>query len=110
MRIDFNKIEEKKEMKFKGGNGELDTRNFVDEKNKIMMSCLKPGAYIGYHQHELNSEIILVLSGEGHFDYDGVEEKVKAGDVHYCPMGHSHAFYNDGESDLTYFAIVAEHH
>ena len=110
MIIDYSKIEEKKELNFKGGNGELDTRNFVDPKNKIMMSRLTPGANIGYHQHEMNSEVIFILSGEGHFIYDGEEEKVKSGDVHYCPMGHSHAFYNDGDNDLSYLAIVPEHH
>ncbi len=110
MIIDYNNIEEKKELNFKGGNGELDTRNFVDEKNKIMMSRLTPGANIGYHSHDMNSEIIYILSGVGHFEYDDVVEKVKAGDVHYCPMGHSHAFYNDGDEDLAYFAIVGEHH
>lgn len=109
MIIDYSKIEEKKELNFKGGNGELDTRNFVDEKNKIMMSRLTPGANIGYHRHESNSETIFILSGEGHFVYDEEVEKVKAGDVHYCPMGHAHAFYNDGEEDLSYFAIVSEH-
>ena len=36
--------------------------------------------------------------------------RVKAGDVHYCPQGHSHAFYYDGKEDLAYFAIVPEHH
>ena len=84
--------------------------HIVDEKNKIMMSRLTPGANIGYHTHEMNSEIIYILSGVGHFEYDDQVEKVKAGDVHYCPMGHSHAFYNDGDDDLAYFAIVAEHH
>ena len=29
MKIDYSKIEEKKEINFKGGNGELVTRNFV---------------------------------------------------------------------------------
>ena len=37
MIIDYSKIEEQKLQNFKGGNGELDTRNFIDEKNKIMM-------------------------------------------------------------------------
>lgn len=110
MIIQFNQIEEQQIQGFKGGNGELDTRNYVDANNKIMMSCLKPGANIGYHSHDMNSEIIMVLSGEGYFKYDDVTERVKAGDVHYCPKGHSHAFYNDGTEDLAYFAIVAEHH
>ena len=106
MIIDYKTIEEQTELKFKGGNGELVTRNFVDDKNKIMMSYLKPGANIGYHQHELNSEIIYILSGEGHFEYDGTIEKVKAGDVHYCPEGHGHSMTNPYEEDLIFFGVV----
>jgi mannose-6-phosphate isomerase-like protein (cupin superfamily) len=110
MIIDYNKIEEQEVMNFRGGEGLLITKNFVDGKNKIMMSRLKPGASSGYHIHEQNSEIVYILSGKGHFRYDETEEPFKAGDVHYCPMGHSHAMYNDGEDDLVYFAIVPEHH
>ncbi len=109
MIIDYSKIEEQTIERFREGNGELVTRNFVDADNKIMMSYLKPGANIGYHKHESNSEIIYIIRGEGHFEYDDTVEKVKAGDVHYCPKGHSHAFYNDGQDNLCYFAIVAEH-
>ncbi len=97
-------------MDFKGGHGELDTRNYVDRKNKIMMSRLKPGASSGYHSHDQNSEIVYIISGRGHFCYDGEVESFVAGDVHYCPMGHSHAMFNDGDEDLVYFAIVPEHH
>ncbi len=109
MIIDFENIKEEAVMNFKGGNGELDTRNFVDPNNKIMMSRLKPGASSGYHKHEQNSEIVYIISGTGHFVYDNTEEKISAGSVHYCPMGHSHAMFNDGNDDLVYFAIVPEH-
>ena len=40
MIIDFEKINEESVMNFKGGEGQLDTRNFVDSANKIMMSRL----------------------------------------------------------------------
>lgn len=96
-------------MNFRGGVGELDTRNYVDNENKIMMSRLRPGASSGYHKHEKNSEIVYVISGKGHFHYDGEDERFVAGDVHYCPMGHSHAMFNDGEEDVVYFAIVPKH-
>ena len=110
MIIDYDKIKEEAIQDFKGGEGELDTRNFVDEKCKIMMSRLRSGASSGYHKHEGNCEIVYIISGKGHFIYDGKEEKVEAGDVHYCPMNHSHAMFNDGKEDLVYFAIVPEHH
>ena len=109
MIIDFNNIEEQRITGFKGGNGDVLTRNFVDAKNKIMISRLQPGANSGYHKHENNSETVYILSGRGHFDYDGGREEVQAGSVHYCPMGHAHAMYNDGDDELVYFAIVPEH-
>ena len=110
MIIDFNNIELQAIDRFKDGNGRLLTRNYVDEKNKIMMSRLQPGANIGYHKHEANSETMYFISGRGYVDYEGTKEKVAAGVVHHCPMGHSHALYNDGDEELVYFAIVAEHH
>ena len=67
MIIDYKNITEEKKMNFKGGNGELDTRDYIDAKNKIMMSRLQPGANTGYHKHEMNSEIVYIISGEGYF-------------------------------------------
>ena len=64
MIIDYSKIEEQLIEGFKGGNGQLATRNYVDAKNKVMMSRLKPGANIGYHSHDANSEIIRIPSGK----------------------------------------------
>ena len=58
MIIDFSKIQEEALFNFKGGEGELDTRNFIDSKNKVMMSRLKPGASSGYHTHEQNNKIV----------------------------------------------------
>lgn len=108
MIIDFKKIEENSIINFKGGKGELDTRNFVDSMNKIMLSKLKPGASSGFHIHETNCEIVYILQGEGFFKYDNTIEKIKAGQVHYCPKGHGHSMINDGKEDLVYFAIVPE--
>lgn len=110
MIIDFNAIPEEAILNFKGGQGELRTRNFIDEKCKIMMSSLAPGASSGLHTHEQNCEIVYILSGEAYFDYDGQRERVKAGDVHYCPMGHAHYMVNDSTSPVSYLAIVPEHH
>ena len=63
MVIDFEKIAEAHLEGFKGGQGKLDTRNYVDDKVKIMYSTLRPGASTGLHTHEGNCEIIYVVSG-----------------------------------------------
>jgi quercetin dioxygenase-like cupin family protein len=110
MIIDFNNIEETKIMGFKGGQGELDTRNYVDNKVKIMKSVLKPGASTGLHTHEGNCEIVYILKGNVTFHYDGNVETAKEGQVHYCPMGHNHYMENTTNEDVEYLAIVPEHH
>lgn len=109
MKIDFKNIAEEKIMGFKGGKGELLTRNYVDDRCKIMRSVLKPGASSGLHTHEANCEIVYILSGTATFHYNDEVETVEAGQVHYCPMGDSHYMENLQNEDLVYLAIVAEH-
>lgn len=106
MIIDFNDIKEEKVMNFKGGAGELDTRNYVDSDNRIMLSRLKPGASSGYHKHDGNFEVVYILEGEATFVYDDKEEVAKAGQVHYCPNGHCHSMINKTDKDVVYFALV----
>jgi len=109
MIIDFNKIEEKAIPNFKGGEKEFHAKMNVDEKNKIISGKLLPGASIGLHTHETNSEIIFFKSGTGKVIYDGVEERVSAGICHYCPQGHSHTLINDSDAELTFCAVIPEH-
>ncbi|MGI6232063.1 MAG: cupin domain-containing protein [Prevotella sp.] len=109
MIIDFDKIPEAHLTNFKGGKGPLDTRNYVDDKVKIMYSTLRPGASSGLHTHEQNCEIVYVISGEATFHYDDQVEVCRVGQCHYCPMGHSHYMENRTDHDLVYLAIVPEH-
>ena len=74
MILDINKIEEKALANFKGGEKALNARMHVDENNKIIFGRLEPGASIGEHTHETNSEIIFFTSGKGKVIYDGKEE------------------------------------
>ena len=106
MIIDFNKIATERIQNFKGGEGELSTRNYIDKDNKIMLSSLKPGASSGYHTHNGNCEVVYILEGEATFNFFGKTEIAKAGEVHYCPDGHSHSMTNNTDKDLVYFALV----
>ena len=109
MIIDFEKIAEAHLTGFKGAKGHVDTRNHVDDNVKIMYSTLRPGAPSGLHVHEGNSEIIFVVSGTLTFHYDDTVEECRAGQCHYCPMGHSHYMENLTDHDAVYFAVVPEH-
>ncbi len=109
MIIDFNKLEEVANPKFKGGEGDTMFRTFNDGKNKIMRGRLDVGCSIGLHSHETNSEIIFIISGEARCLFDDGEERLVAGQCHYCPKGHSHSLINASPAEpLVFYAIVTE--
>lgn len=109
MIIDPEKIKEVTLHDFKGGKGPLLTRNYVDDKCKIMFSTLPSGSTSGLHTHSGNCEIVYVIKGSPTFYYDGKAETIEAGQVHYCPEGHSHYMVNNSNADVIYLAIVPEH-
>ena len=69
---------------------------------------LEPGASIGVPVHEVMSELVFILSGTGLATCSGVEERLKPGDCHYCPKGHSHSLENDGAEDLVFYTVVPQ--
>lgn len=109
MIVDFDKIEKSVIPNFKGGEKEFQAHMSVDENNKILLGKLVPGASVGEHTHEGNSEIMYFLQGTGKVLYDGTYEKVGPGVCHYCPMGHSHSVINDSDAELIFFAVIPEH-
>ncbi len=108
MMIKFDEIQEMELKSFQGGEGALYARSFMDERNRILRGRLVPGATIGYHCHATSSEVIFILSGEGKALIDGREERLKAGDCHYCPKGSSHALVNDSDGELRFYAVVPQ--
>lgn len=108
MKIDFNSIEEKALPAFKGGEKQYNVKMYTDELCKIMKGRLVPGASIGLHTHEGNSEIMFFTKGSGYVLYDGEKIAIAAGDTHYCPKGHTHCLVNDSEEDLEFSAVVPQ--
>ena len=98
MLINFEQIPESIIPNMRGGEGQVASHMYVDGDNKIMKGLLAT-----------SSEIIYVLSGTGKVLYDGQYEPLSAGSVHYCPKSHEHSLINDGDGDLTFFAVVPEH-
>lgn len=83
-------------------------KKFTDDRNMIMHGRLESGASIGLHTHEGNCEMFYIIEGTGKVLMDGEYERVEAGVCHYCPKGHTHSLINDSDSDLVFFAVVAE--
>ena len=78
MLIEFEKLQENLVPKPRGGEGEMYTRTFQDENNKIMQIRLTPGSHLGMHTHEVDSEAFYILSGTGKVLCDGVDEPLAA--------------------------------
>ena len=106
--MNFEQIQESTLEHFKGGEGALRTRMVVNEANRFMRGCLKPGCSIGLHPHEDSCEILYVISGEGLAITDGEKEILCTGDYHYCPKGHAHTLINNGSEDLIFFAVIPQ--
>lgn len=108
MIIDFKNMEEQILPNFKGGEKAYAVKKFTDDRNMIMYGRLESGASIGLHTHEGNCEMFYIIEGTGKVLMDGEYERVETGMCHYCPIGHTHSLINDSDSDLVFFAVVAE--
>ncbi len=106
MIIDFNTMESSVIPNFKGGEKELTAKMFWDGTNRILHGVLAPGASIGEHTHENNSEILFLLKGEGTIIQDGAPSPLLPGQCTYCAKGHSHSLKNTGNTDLEFYAVV----
>ena len=65
MLIDFDRIPETLLPHFYGGEGTARAKMHADGLNRITVGTLVPGASIGLHTHETNSEIVYILRGTG---------------------------------------------
>jgi len=68
---------------------------------------IEPGASIGYHAHESDEEIYIILSGEGIYNDNGIEIRVRPGDTAIAFRGESHGIRNAGDDTLVFWAIIA---
>ena len=94
----------------------LITREKDDAPNFAMRRfVMKPGGFIGLHDHP-NEHEIFILSGEGvMFGADGVELKVSRGNFIFdqttssmfiVPPNEPHGYRNDGNEDFVFLCLI----
>ena len=66
---------------------------------------LEPGNTVGEHVHDTDSEVFYVMEGEAVMIEDGRRYPVSAGDIEYCPKGHSHGIENLSDRPMTFLAL-----
>lgn len=64
-----------------------------------------PGDVFRPHRHR-ETEVYLVIEGEGTLLLDGAERLVGVGDVVYLPSGHLHGVSNTGDGSLRLFYVL----
>ena len=96
-----------------GGKGEVIISHIRGEKelkNKCGLYAqvtINPGSSLGYHEHHGESETYYILSGEGVYDDNGKERKVKSGDMTFTPTDAARAAPT-GDSPLYYGTIIKD--
>ena len=69
---------------------------------------LIPGASIGYHVHENETELFYFIEGSGRVQDDDNWFDVSAGDSMATFSGHGHSVENTGDTDLVLLAAIVK--
>lgn len=69
----------------------------IENNSMTIKVTLNPGHSMNYHSHEKRDEVWTIISGTGRTIVDGMEQKVKAGDVITMAAGCRHTIIADTE-------------
>jgi mannose-6-phosphate isomerase-like protein (cupin superfamily) len=97
--------------RLRDGEGIARMTHFVDgskQKNARLIAeiSLEPGASIGHHQHDSETEYYIILDGTGIVNDNGNEVEVKQGDAIVTGDGASHSIKNTGTVPLVFHAVI----
>jgi mannose-6-phosphate isomerase-like protein (cupin superfamily) len=106
------KVEPKERLR--NGEGTAFFTHFVEggaQKNVRLAAeiTLPPGASIGCHQHDGETEYFVFLEGAGTANDNGAEVPVRKGDVMITGNGACHGVSNSGTSPLVFNAFIITH-
>ncbi|MHB1654068.1 MAG: cupin domain-containing protein [Desulfitobacteriaceae bacterium] len=85
---------------------EKDKGEFCDKGRLYAKNVLKPGTFIGFHEHVGDFEAYFILNGEGTVDDNGTKSVVKPGDLVLTRNGESHSIENTGNTNLEFMALI----
>ena len=111
MVIHRNEMKTEVKEKLRGGEGSAAVVHLADcetEKNIRMLAemTLQPGASIGRHSHDNETEYYVILAGNGTVNDNGTEVPVQTGDATITGSGAFHSIANTGAVPLVFHAIV----
>ena len=105
------RTETRREMR--GGRGEVRIEHFWEpasemrSKNRMFARLtLNPGCSIGFHPHDAEEEIFVVVRGRAEADDNGEVVELGAGDTILTGNGDGHAIRCIGEEPLELVAVI----
>lgn len=93
-----------------GGVGPIEFRrlfeaDFTSAIDFVDFTIIPPTSVIGYHSHDGNDELYLVVSGTPTICVEGEERRMGPGDVAVVRSGQSHGLRNDSTVDVAIFVV-----
>ena len=102
--------------KMRGGSGAVKIEHFWEPKTEMRGAnrmaarlTLPPGASIGFHRHENEEEIFVIVKGQAEADDNGTRVLLGPGDTLLTGNGAGHGIRNTGDGDLEIVAVIATH-
>jgi quercetin dioxygenase-like cupin family protein len=78
----------------------------IDHKEGLVkVLYIDPGESVPMHAHQMSTDIMIVLEGSGLAIVDGVNRRVKSGDIIFNPIGTRHGIKNTGKSRFKWILI-----
>ena len=96
----------------RGGVGKLYFHDFLLTEESFgaghlfSKTVIPAGASIGEHRHDGEFEVYYILSGTAEVTDNGEAYTLRAGDMHLCASGDSHALRNPGPEDLEVIMLI----
>ena len=82
--------------------GGADFKSAVDFMDRVVVP---PGSTIGFHKHDQNEEMYVVLEGQGLMTIEDEETIVSKGDMILNPAGGRHGLVNDSSKNIDILVI-----
>lgn len=107
-------LEGRKQEKPRDGRGLLESfpyeilNGMSGEIKMFSIMNLHKDSMVGYHQHESDNEIYLVLDGTAVINDNGNEDILNPGDMLVTMRGESHSIENKSDTTLVFLAIIIE--
>lgn len=106
--------EKEVKVNMRGGEGSVLIEKFwepakeLKSKNRLFAKLtLAPGSSIGFHRHENEEEVFVVLQGTAEADDNGEKIILEKGDTILTGEGKGHSIKSIGRDDLELLAVIS---